>query len=61
MRRRAHARQDAQTRQAAAADGHGAVGGRFGRSLRRRGKPAMDRSDAGEGGGREFAIGATHP
>ncbi len=28
--RRAHARQDAQTRQAAAAGGHGAAGGRFG-------------------------------
>ena len=31
------------------------------RSLRRREKPALDRPDAGEGGGREFAIGATHP
>jgi len=25
------------------------------------GSQPLDRSDAGEGGGREFAIGATHP
>jgi hypothetical protein len=54
-------RQDAQTRQAAAAGGHGAVGGRFGALCAAGRSQPLDRPDAGEGGGREFAIGATHP
>jgi hypothetical protein len=52
-------RQDAQTRQAAAAGGHGAAGGRFGALCGAGRSQPLDRPDAGEGGGREFAIGAT--
>ena len=54
-------RQDAQTRQAAAAGGHGAVSGRFGALCAAGRSQPLDRPDAGEGSGREFAIGATHP
>ena len=61
MRRRAHARQDAQTRQAAlpAATVQWVVD--LGALCAAGGSQPLDRSDAGEGGGREFAIGATHP